>query len=124
MRDVMTITRETIEITEITKNNTILERIEMGITKRESTKERISSIREKEMKIIDKREKIPLPKRELMIIAKRRKRRKLTKKKFQLNHSNQKDSLTQKKTLKFLNLFHLQKLPKKQSSVSTQMQKS
>lgn len=120
----MTITRETIEITEITKNNTILERIEMGITKRESTKERISSIREKEMKIIDKREKIPLPKRELMIIAKRRKRRKLTKKKFQLNHSNQKDSLTQKKTLKFLNLFHLQKLPKKQSSVSTQMQKS
>jgi hypothetical protein len=124
MRDVMTITRETIEITEITKNNTILERIEMGITKRESTKERISSIREKEMKIIDKREKIPLPKRELMIIAKRRKRRKLTKKKFQLNHSNQKDSLTQKKTLKFLNLFHPQKLPKKQSSVSTQMQKS
>jgi len=120
----MTITRETIEVLEITKNNTILERIEMGITKRESTKETVSSIRKKEMKIIDIREKIPLPKRELMIIAKRRKRRKLiTKKNFQLNHSNQKDSLTQKKKLKSLNLFLPQKLLKKQSSVLTQMQK-
>lgn len=93
-------------------------------TRRGSTKEKISSIRKKEMKIIDIRERIPLPQKELMIIAKRRKRRKLiTKNKFQLNHSNQRDSSIQKKMLRSQSLLLPQKLLKKQLSVLTQMPK-